>query len=129
MGVFARFRRKSKDTEKASTAEAASGTLTAEPEAAGESPEPETGKDDAKAEAAADEAPTAATEAEKQAEKEAGGKADAEAEKQAEAEPETVTEDTSDDTEAAAADNVDIPKQQSAEKAADNDEADEGARK
>ncbi|MEV8315689.1 hypothetical protein AB0Q95_16120 [Streptomyces sp. NPDC059900] len=115
MGVFARFRRKSKDTEEASTADAAAGTLTAEPEAAGESPEAETGKEEGKAEAAAGD------------ETKAGTKADAETEAGAEAAGKT--EDEAEGSEEAAAENVDIPKQQSAEKAADNDEADEGARK
>ncbi|MFE6160355.1 hypothetical protein ACFQ7F_15745 [Streptomyces sp. NPDC056486] len=109
MGVFARFRRKSKDTEEASTTEASADTLTAEPEAAGESPEPESGKEEAKAEAAAEDETKADTEAD--------------------AETEGKTEDEAESTEEAAAENVDIPKQQSAEKAADNDEADEGARK
>ncbi|MGW5867962.1 hypothetical protein ACWFRJ_38110 [Streptomyces sp. NPDC055239] len=112
MGVFARFRRKSKDTEEASTTEAAADTLTAEPEAAGESPEPETGKEEAKAEAAAEDETKADT------------KADAETEGKTEDEAENTEE-----AEEAAAENVDIPKQQSAEKAADNEEADEGARK
>ncbi|MCF3120680.1 hypothetical protein IPZ68_13350 [Streptomyces arenae] len=39
MGVFARFRRKIKDSEEASTTEAAAATLTAEPEEAKDSPE------------------------------------------------------------------------------------------
>ncbi|MGW6055867.1 hypothetical protein [Streptomyces sp. NPDC055189] len=111
MGVFARFRRKSKDTEEASTTEAAAGTLTAEPEADGEAPEPETGKEEAKVEAAAED------------ETKADAKADGDAE------TEGKTEDKTESSEEAAAENVDIPKQQSAEKAADNDEADEGARK
>lgn len=120
MGVFARFRRKSKDTAEASTTEAAADTLTAEPEAAGESIESETGKtgkEEAKAEAAAEDAAKGDTEAGTEAETDAEAGATAE------------TEDKPENAEAAAAENVDIPKQQSAEKAADNDEADEGARK
>ncbi|MEV7195601.1 hypothetical protein AB0N81_27895 [Streptomyces sp. NPDC093510] len=99
MGVFARFRRKAKDGEEASTTEAAADTLTAEPEAAEGSPEADTDSKPA-AEAAADNAV-------------AEGAAE---DKSAEA------------AEAADADGVDIPKQQSAEAAADN-EAGEGARK
>ncbi|MFC8127939.1 hypothetical protein [Streptomyces sp. NPDC057302] len=136
MGVFARFRRKSKDTEEASTTEAAVGTLTAEkPEAAGDSPAAEsgttekadeTGKEDAKVEAAAvEEKAEAAAEGEAEAVTKAEGKAEAETDAKAEDE----AEDSAESTEEAAAENVDIPKQQSAEKAADNDEADEGARK
>ncbi|MFG2502030.1 hypothetical protein ACGFSB_27930 [Streptomyces sp. NPDC048441] len=114
MGVFARFRRKSKDTEEASTTEAAVGTPTAEPEAAEESPDAETGKEEAKAESIEDDT---------EAEAKTDAKADAEVDDKAD------TKDKAESTEAAAAENVEIPKQQSAEKAADNDEADEGARK
>ncbi|MEU6672571.1 hypothetical protein [Streptomyces sp. NPDC046925] len=120
MGVFARFRRKSKDAEEASTADAAAGTLTAEPEAAGETPESESGKEEGKTEAAAGDE----TEAEAEA-----GKADAGTGAEADAETAGKTEDEAKGSDEAAAENVDIPKQQSAEKAADNDEADEGARK
>ncbi|MEU6768313.1 hypothetical protein ABZ916_38130 [Streptomyces sp. NPDC046853] len=119
MGVFARFRRKSKDAEEASTADAAAGTLTAEPEAAGETPESESGKEEGKTEAAAGD----------ETEAEAGTKADAGTGAEADAETAGKTEDEAKSSEEAAAENVDIPKQQSAEKAADNDEADEGARK
>lgn len=129
MGVFARFRRKSKDAEEASTTEAAAGTLTAEPEAAEKSSDAETGKEEAKAEATAEDEPKAETEVKTKAEKKAEKKAETKAETKAEADVETETEAKPDDTDAAGADNVDIPKQQSAEKAADNDEADEGARK
>ncbi|MFP3987499.1 hypothetical protein U9R90_08330 [Streptomyces sp. E11-3] len=88
MGVFSRFRRKSKDTEEASTAEAQAATLTVEPaaEAAEEAVE-------ASAEAAAD----------------------------GDDVPDT-------DADAASAEGVEIPKQQSADEAADN-EAGEAARK
>ncbi|MFK4070982.1 hypothetical protein [Streptomyces sp. NPDC029674] len=105
MGVFARFRRKAKDSGEASTTEAAADTLTAEPEAAEGSPE-----------AGADAKPVAEADRTEEA-----GKADKDTEGAA--------EDKSDGTaEAADSDGVDIPKQQSAEKAADN-EAGEGARK
>ncbi|MFC9460983.1 hypothetical protein ACFRAI_45295 [Streptomyces sp. NPDC056637] len=90
MGVFARFRRKSKDTEAASTAEAQAATLTAEPEAEGSSPETSGTSETADTSAAADTtAPEESTEA-------AGT------------------------PEPAAAEPVEIPKQQSAEEAADN---------
>jgi hypothetical protein len=93
MGVFAMFRRKSKGTEGASTAEAQAATLTAEPEAEDSSQTSEAADTPAAAEAA---------------------------------EPEASTEAA--DTPEAAAEPVEIPKQQSAEQAADS-EAGEGAHK
>ncbi|MFJ8824285.1 hypothetical protein ACIREE_21160 [Streptomyces sp. NPDC102467] len=102
MGVFSMFRRKAKDSDAASTAEAQAATLAAEPESEGV------------AGAEGSESPTEGAEA---------ATAD---EKAAEKAEETEADETS---EAAAAENVEIPKQQSAKEAADNDAADEGARK
>ncbi|MFE5028518.1 hypothetical protein ACFRAO_35765 [Streptomyces sp. NPDC056656] len=95
MGVFARFRRKSKDAEEASTTEAQADTLTAGPEAEDSSSGTSEAADT-----------SAATDA---------------------AKPEASTE-AADSPEPAAAEPVEIPKQQSAEQAADS-EAGEGARK
>ncbi|MFF0096805.1 hypothetical protein ACFYSF_43795 [Streptomyces canus] len=112
MGVFARLLRRSKATEEASTAETQADIRTAEstPEEAGE------------AKAATD--VTARTEAETGPQAE--GRTEAEVAETAGAEDAdgaTATEAAEDD----AAENVEIPKQQSADEAADR-EAGEGAR-
>ncbi|MYT74194.1 hypothetical protein K377_01738 [Streptomyces sp. PsTaAH-137] len=105
MGVFDMFRRKAKDTEATSTAEGGAATLTAEPEAEGV-PDAESVPEAAEAASDASEEPRTAEAGAADAEEaaEAGGTAEA----------------------GAAA--VEIPKQQSAQQAADN-EAGEGARK
>jgi hypothetical protein len=100
MGVFARFRRKAKDSEETTTEAAAAASVTAEPEKTEGTAEGSPGSTDSKPVA---EAGTDKESAAEDKPAEGGG-------------------------EAAAAEGVDIPKQQSAEKAADT-EAGEGARK
>ncbi|KOU71544.1 hypothetical protein ADK57_11020 [Streptomyces sp. MMG1533] len=102
MGVFARLLRRSKTTEEASTAEAQAGTPTAEP------------------------ATQEAAEAKGSVETEAGAKSKTKAEAKAEDAVEETAVEAVEDT-SGSGEGVEIPKQQSAEEAADS-EAGEGAR-
>ncbi|MGX1674354.1 hypothetical protein [Streptomyces sp. NPDC055400] len=102
MGVFARFRRKSKDAEEASATEAQAAPVTAGPEAEDSS----SGTEDSPSGTSEAADTSAATDAVK---------------------PEASTE-AADTPDSAAAEPVEIPQQQSAEQAADS-EAGEGARK
>ncbi|WP_030326732.1 hypothetical protein [Streptomyces sp. NRRL B-3229] len=117
MGVFARLLRRSKATEEASTAETQADIRTADSAA-----DAADAADATKATNEADEAPAA--------KEPTGTKAEEKADEKAEAGEASGAEDTQADTEAvgeAAAEDVEIPKQQSAEDAA-NREAGEGAR-
>ncbi|MFE1840640.1 hypothetical protein [Streptomyces sviceus] len=122
MGVFARLLRRSKATEEASTAETQADILTAEPTAE----EAAEAKGSTDAEAEVDTEAGAGTGTEVESEGEGDARVEVEVTETATAEGtdgSTATEAVED----AAAEGVEIPKQQSAEATADH-EADEGAR-